>query len=1662
MTTPIEERRRMPALLAATLIAALAIALQYPASTARAAVSATLLAHYDFSATAGTTVPDASGNGNDAVILGAGASIDGDVLTLPGGASGSGAAYVEMPTGMFDGQDTLTINTWLRNQTGTGYYAAMFFGTTENLPSQYWLLNPATPTEGRFKTVITGSLDAGAPWWTEVGISPTDAAKGVAGPVTTADWQMYTTVITPTAITGYLDGEKVGTVATSRTVSDFGADLVAYIGRSSYGDPFYAGGVRDVAIYTEALSESQVSELYRGDLTDEEAVAADLAALTIPNLDDVRGNITLPTAGVNGSAIAWETSDAAVITATGEVTRPAPGASSVAVTLTATLSKGEATDTAVLVATVQPAPETADYEGYFFPYFEGESSTVGEEIYFATSVGDDPTSWKELNNAESVLQSTLGEQGIRDPFVMRSPEGDRFYMLSTDLNMVDRYGSYDFGTAQETGSRRLNVWESTDLVHWSDQRSIVVSSDLAGNTWAPEAYYDEDAGEYVVYWASNLYETSDTTSRDFATTYNRMMYVTTRDFVTFTEPQEWVDVKRGTGRGMIDATVVKDGDTYYRFIKDEATFDVRQERSTDLTATVSGTLPTEDSEGWQLVKEHIGVGEPNPWGGTFTQGEGPTVFEDNAQPGHWYMLIDQPSYHGGEGYMLFETSDIASGDWTSVPSAQLPSSARHGTVLPITADEQAALLAAYPDDAPAEYTITVDDAATGAEIPDSMYGVFFEDINWAADGGLYAELVRNRSFEFLPIDNAGYTGMTAWSTTSTGGGAGAATTVNDDERLGERNRTYLQVTLDNPDGGTYGVRNGGFDGVALEEGDLYDFSVFARTTAPDGTPLTVTLVDADGAAISDTLELTVGDDGWAKYAGVLTASSTTTSGRLDVQAGGAGTLRLDMVSLFPEDTYKGRTNGLRKDLAEKIEALNPGFIRFPGGCIVNVDSHLGYDEDSDYERSRSYQWKDTVGPVEERATNTNFWGYNQTYGLGYFEYFQFAEDIGALPVPVVPALMNGCGQSLRAGEWDNQELLDRHIQDALDLIEFARGDASTEWGALRASMGHPEPFELDRLEVGNEENYPVEFIANFVQFRDAIQAVYPDVMVISNSGPDDQGAAFDLHWEQNVANDVDMVDEHYYNSPSWFLQNNDRYDSYDREGPKVWVGEYASLDNRWFNALSEAAYMTGLERNADVVQMASYAPLLANASHYQWSPDMIWFDNDESWGSADYEVQKLFMNNVGDRVVPTDATGDVIEPTPIGGTVGLSTWATAARYDDVTVTDPEGGVILADDFSDGDADGWTSLAGIGSWAVTDGAYVQSSTSALNTLVSAPAFDAEDYDLNLKATKISGAEGFLIGFGVKDSGNFYWWNLGGWNNTRHVIEKATDGAKETLVAQEGRSLETGHEYAITISVRGTHVDLYLDGVLEGSFDDDAVTEPFAQVLTEDDATGDLILKVVNAQRRAATTAIDLGDRAVAPTAEMTQIVAKQAAVNTRVSTPVTPETSTVDGIASRFEWTFPGNSVTFLRISTAKVTGFAPPVDMTDVNVVQAGSAVPLKFSAELGGEAVTDPSQVEVAIAEMACGADPSEAGDGVAVDPSRIRYDKRSGQFVLVWKTDKKAAGTCYAVTATVVGAPASAGVTALFELRAKGWDKPNPCPQHRPGEEVNAPKAKAAKPKA
>jgi len=536
-----------------------------------------------------------------------------------------------------------------------------------------------------------------------------------------------------------------------------------------------------------------------------------------------------------------------------------------------------------------------------------------------------------------------------------------------------------------------------------------------------------------------------------------------------------------------------------------------------------------------------------------------------------------------------------------------------------------------------QQTITVQVNKPTAAIQPGMWGIFFEDINMAADGGLYAELVKNRSFEFLQP-------LMGWDEKKEGTATGSLLVENrGDEK--PNNPRYLRVTT-NSTGGAYGIINEGFRGMGIKKDSGYDFSILASIHEATAITLRIELVNGKGEKISSATVTPTGN-AWKKYTAHLNANATDAKAQLIVWFDGKGTIDVDMVSLFATDTWQHRPGGLRKDLVQMLADLKPGFIRFPGGCIVE-----GRD------LANRYQWKKTVGNVEDRKLIINRWNtefsyrstpdYFQSYGLGFYEYFQLAEDIGASPLPIL-----NCGMACQfnTGEVVPTSQLDPYIQDALDLIEFANGTTGTKWGRLRAAMGHPTPFNLKMMGVGNEQWGP-QYVERYKIFTAAIKAKYPNIKLVNSVGPFSGGDMFNFLNDTLRKMHADLLDEHYYAPPDWFLRNAKRYDKYDRNGPKIFAGEYAAhtkltdsavLKNNWQSALSEAAFMTGLERNADVVHMASYAPLFANVDAWQWAPDLIWFNSLQAYGSPNYYVQKLYANNKGTNVVPITIDNNLIE-----------------------------------------------------------------------------------------------------------------------------------------------------------------------------------------------------------------------------------------------------------------------------------------------------------------------------------------------------------------------------------------------------------------------------------
>ena len=532
--------------------------------------------------------------------------------------------------------------------------------------------------------------------------------------------------------------------------------------------------------------------------------------------------------------------------------------------------------------------------------------------------------------------------------------------------------------------------------------------------------------------------------------------------------------------------------------------------------------------------------------------------------------------------------------------------------------------------------LEVNTTNTVTKIQPTMYGAFFEDINFAADGGLYAEMIKNRSFEFeAPLMGWEQPNSDKHSFNTT---SGIATTIKALEN--KTNPSFCRVLINDAKG--FSMINEGFRGMGIKKDAKYNLSLKAANHNGEIKKIIIQFIDKNKNVLGETSIVPTSND-WKGYSAQFTATQTEAKAQLKITFEGKGTIDLDMISLFPEDTWKNRKNGMRKDIVQLLYDMKPGFLRFPGGCIVEGRT-----------LAQRYQWKKTVGDVAQRETLINRWNtefahkpapdYFQTFGLGFFEYFQLSEDLGAQPLPIL-----SCGMACQfnTGELVPLEELDPYVQDALDLIEFANGGLDTPWGKVRSDMGHPKPFNLKFIGVGNEQWGP-DYIARYKVFEKAIKSKYPKMTIVSGSGPFPEGDYFEYGMQELKKLNAEIVDEHYYKSPQWFRENATRYDNYDRKGPKVFAGEYAaqsvaiaSPDNRnnWECAFSEAAFMTGLERNAEVVNLTSYAPLMAHEEAWQWTPDLLWFNNLEAYGSANYYVQKLFATNRGTDLIAITKDG---------------------------------------------------------------------------------------------------------------------------------------------------------------------------------------------------------------------------------------------------------------------------------------------------------------------------------------------------------------------------------------------------------------------------------------
>ncbi|MGN0543164.1 MAG: alpha-L-arabinofuranosidase C-terminal domain-containing protein [Acutalibacteraceae bacterium] len=862
------------------------------------------------------------------------------------------------------------------------------------------------------------------------------------------------------------------------------------------------------------------------------------------------------------------------------------------------------------------------------------------------------------------------------------------------------------------------------------------------------------------------------------------------------------------------------------------------------------------------------------------------------------------------------------------------------------------------DSAAADYSLKIDADNELHDISDLLFGVFFEDINFAADGGLYAEMVVNRSFEFTELAQGDQ--LYGWESV---GGAQARVAVNDKENaLNENNTNYLVLT--NPSDLQAGISNKGFlDGMAVENGKKYSFSVYAKGIDGYSGRLTVRLAVGDKTAAEAVIDGISGE--WQKYSVTLASSESADTGvKLQVLLD-KGSAALDMVSLFPEDTFMGRKNGMRRDMGEMLAELEPKFLRFPGGCVIE-----GYDA------ATAYSWKDSIatgsdgeplefngkyGDVAARKQGINLWTdiaatddpwpCFMSYGLGFYEYFQLAEDIGAVGVPVL-----NCGlycQMRGRGPVDMESAeFAGYIQDMLDLVEFCRGSADSKWGKVRASLGHEAPFELKYICIGNEnegEVYFERYNAFLEAFNDAKAAnpeLYDGIELIYSSGAfdatnsDNYKKAYDYAKKQlgeskNARDFAGAVDQHYYNEPEWFLKNADYYDedNYKRSVSEmtdtiyggainVFLGEYAAKSNTLKSALAEAAYMTGLERNGDIVRMAAYAPLFGNTTARHWAPDLIWFNNHTVTGSINYYVQKLFSRNTGTKLISSSLDGAAVEQKPLSGRVGVGTWYTAAQFDNVKIVSNKSGKTLGSDRFTVNDFWWNwDNATDGEFKITGGKLVQGSTwmpySNTGTVAYYGCDGWTDYTYTVEATKLDGEEGFIIPFAVKDTKNCFFWNIGGWQNTVSCLQRIENGVKTGRIQGTVKpfTAETGKTYNLKVVVSGTAVKCYIDGELYVDFDFRSDAEAEAYQVVSTDESGDIIIKLVNVTSSRRVFAVNIDGAKISGSAVINQ-VAGDSLSNDNIlgeKEDCVMEEFSLGGFSESFNFTAPAYSVTSIRL-----------------------------------------------------------------------------------------------------------------------------------------------------
>ena len=877
--------------------------------------------------------------------------------------------------------------------------------------------------------------------------------------------------------------------------------------------------------------------------------------------------------------------------------------------------------------------------------------------------------------------------------------------------------------------------------------------------------------------------------------------------------------------------------------------------------------------------------------------------------------------------------------------------------------QQAGTVAGYNEQS-ADYMLKIDASDKIKQISELLYGVFFEDINFAADGGLYAEMVQNRSFEFNEIAQGNE--EHAWSDI----GAISSDVKKDDKDgcLNPNNPNYMVLT--NSSSEKAGIENSGFlDGMAVNKGENYNFSVYLKSADYKGK---VYVQLKAGNKIAASAEISGITNEWKKFSLTLDSSLSANKDVTLALLIDKGTVSVDMVSLIPENT----TDNLRTDLVEALKELEPKFLRFPGGCVIEGHTlELAYDWKTSVgadENGEPYAFNGVYGDVAARKMGQNIWINEDitddpypsymTYGLGFYEYFCLAEKIGAVGVPVINCgiCCMGRGDQTQYAKIGTEEM-DYYVQNMLDLVEFCRGDSYTKWGAVRIAMGHAEPFELKYIGIGNEQ-YGKAFYTHYAEFVKALNnakaenpTLYKDIELIYSAGVDDGDSNNPDHipsytnaeeWlkdnpDKTLSDFAGATDQHYYNDPGWFLTHTDYYDeeNYSRDekdldstkyggGIPVFLGEYAARSNTWKAGLAEAAYMTGLERNGDIVKMAAYAPLFGNTTATHWSPNLIWFNNTSVTKSVDYYAQQVFSINQGTDVLKHSFVSKGGDKAPdLKGKVGLGTWNTAAKFDNLVITDNETGEVLAkDNFNRYSiTDNWEKVSD-GTWSVLGGKLTQKSketdTGNYNNTGTVMYFgdtDWSNYTLTVKAKKTGGSEGFLIPFAVSDKDNNIFWNIGGWWNTKSALQRVDGASKSAEIAgtEKAIEIEKGKTYELKVVVSGRNVKCYIDDELYVDYDvpETTLSDVYSVVSTEE--TGDTIIKLVNVCDKVKEIAIDVKNaEKIKSDAEVYKVVGTSPDNDNILGEKevVTLNKSTLSGVSSQFNYALEPYSVTVIRLA----------------------------------------------------------------------------------------------------------------------------------------------------